>query len=654
MTLRPQTRLLSALALFGLVACGGSADSGQSGATSGSGSGGDAASSDSSASGVIFKGPMLAGSTITITPYDDALEVAGAPQVFTVDGDDGSYAITLDHVGFVLIEAEGLAHSEVSGDVPEETVHLQAWGELGTDSILNLNVVTDALSVRIKNDLRAGMDLGTAYEQAEEDFHAALGWSDRPEPESTDGIDPYDGGYEAAWLLAVSGVISQGAELEEHELAPEDDEEREQAVIAAFLENLREGFAAEGAFSPEVHATLVQAERTMDPDLAVLGFTAHFEDYGYDYPTPDVHQALDTDGDGVLNADDNCRFIANADQAPHAEGDFGAACDLRAASISTGETYGCAVMAEDGRLECWDVLGEPTGGTPPHPQRFPAHEFIPWEDIPGTTFDEGGYVQFEIRNSSAGMPGATTPPPRFLACGRKGDGRTSCWVPDAPLTVLSGFLGELTLSDDRICASVADEPLLEGVLPTGTACFSTSGGPPLFLLPQTFTDLAVAEDDSLCGIDATGAVSCFDANGIPAASPFAGSYQAIAANVAPGVDLRCALTAADGSVECHGGPDISTWTGGDELLSHGDFVELVVGRGVVCAATAEGELRCANNEDLSDPELACPMHEPPPPTARALTAEGCVVCGIDDDGFGDCWPRNWAVRRGEGALSRPE
>lgn len=663
MTPRSPSRMLSALALFGLVACGNSADTGNT-ATSGTGGEGDAASSEGSASGVVFKGPMVGGSTLTVTPLGPDAQPAGAPETYEVADSDGSYDITLDHQGLVLLEATGQAHSELTAETSEEAISLQAIGEVGERTSVQVNVITDALVQRLRNDIRAGVPLSEARAEAEEDFHAALGWTDRPEPESQGEIDPYAGGYESAWLLAVSTVVSQAYELYERATCEEGDEACEAAAIASFQQDVRDGFAAEGRFSPLVSEIMVEAERTANPDAAVLGMRAHMEDYGFDHPVPDIHEALDTDGDGVLNAEDNCRYVGNGDQELHETLPYGAACDLRASAISTGETFGCVIIAEDGRLECWDVQGEPLGGAPPHPEVFPAHTFLPWESIEGEPFGAGSYVQFEIRNSARVGPGdlgggADRPeegefPDSFFACARTADGATECWTPGPPPVALPGYLGELTLSDDRVCATQFSLPLTDAVtVPTGTVCFGNSGGPPAFSLTTALTELAVRADEGLCGIAPEGSIACFDSNGILEPARFVGEYRSVAANASGEIDLVCGLRAGDGGLDCSGDADISTWTGGEELLAAADLSELVVGRGVVCASDAAGSLLCANNQ-AGPPEEACPLYEEPPAVATQLTVEGCNVCGLDEDGFGHCWPRFWNQRRGEGDLNRPD
>lgn len=663
MTPRSPSRLLSALALFGLVACGGSTDTGNT-ATSGTGGEGDAASSEGSANGVVFKGPMVAGSTLTVTPLGPEGEPVGSEETYEVADSDGSYDITIAHQGLVKLVATGQAHSENSGETSKEAITLQALGEVGERTSVQVNVITDALFLRLISDIQGGVPLTDARAEAEEDFHAALGWTDRPEPESHGEIDPYLGGYESAWLLAVSTVVSQAYELYERETCEEGDEVCASEAISNFQLDVRNGFAAEGRFSPLVSEIMVEAERTANPDAAVLGMRAHMEDYGFDHPVPDIHEALDTDGDGVLNADDNCRYVGNADQELHESLPYGAACDLRASAISTGETFGCVIVAEDGRLECWDVQAKPLGGTPPHPEVFPAHAFIPWEGIPGEPFTAGGYVQFEIRNSARVGPDELggdeeTPsegglPDHFFACARSADGATECWSPEAAPVLLPGYLGELTVSDDRVCAAEFSLPLTDAVtVPTGTVCFDTSGGPPALSLTTALSDLAVRADDGLCGLAADGSIACFDSTGLPEPARFVGEYSAVAANASGAVDLVCGLRAGDGGLDCTGDADISAWTGGAELLAATSLSELVVGRGVVCASDAGGALLCANNQ-AGPPEEACPLYEEPPAVATQLTAEGCNVCGLDEDGFGHCWPRFWSQRRGEGDLHRPD
>ncbi len=606
-----------------LVACSGAADTGQAGGGTGDNASSDGGSGDgtsSDTSGVVFKGPMEIGGVVKVTPYGPDLEPIGSPVEATVAEQDGSFSVLLDHQGLVKIEATGTVFNEAKGEIPDDIVTLRAWGEVGDRTVLQVNVLTDGISVRVGNKLSEGMVLTDAIEEAEQEFHSALGWDDRPEPDA-DGasLDPYGGDYEAAWLFAVSSVVAR---------AGEQWDEDERGELTDFLAFVREGFGATGEFHPDVRDAMEQAERTMDPDLATLGLQTHMDDNALPRPVPVIHQALDTDGDGILNADDNCRYAVNPDQTPLEGTPFGAACDDRLLDVSTGEAFGCALTSASGELVCWSELGAITGGAPPHPETFPVYGDLPW-DIDGlpSPFAATGYAQFEIRT---GAP-VVDSPPQLFACGVWGDGRTDCWYQGLPPFQLPALVSEIRLAREQVCAHLSTG---------GLACYDFDGTPSLTLLGNV-SDFTVRPTGGVCSLDDVGALSCVDGLGLPEADDFSDTYSAIAANPSGDLDLVCALTAGDGSIECHGETDPAGWTDGGDLFGGSGYVGLTVGRGVICAHDAAGTLECAYDQMGGDGWDACPVVEQHPVVATGLTAEGCKVCGIDDNGFGSCWPRMW-------------
>jgi hypothetical protein len=385
----------------------------------------------------------------------------------------------------------------------------------------------------------------------------------------------------------------------------------------------------------------------------VLGLQEHNDSLETGKPVPDLHEFLDSDLDGLINDEDNCRYVANPDQEPVAGQPFGEACDFRLDTLSMDEFWGCGITAYEsekgpaGTITCWEVQGAKTGGAPPHPALFPGAPIAPWRD----------------GNPFGGMGGDT---PTFLDVSIAGDGpddawicavphaggtpiATMCWDQNNPGTPfeLSVPILNLSMSSERVCGSSEDG--------FGSFCFSRTGAEAMSTA-AIVDQMKLVGSAHLCGISAEGTFACVDGTGnaVPLPAPLDGAeILDFDANTAGGSPFGCAVLADDGSVACFTLDESAPYMPPPTPPGTG-FVEVAVGLGVACASTAEGEVTCTRRDDEDPAVLGGDAHPcgdffaAPPPYATNLVADECQVCGIDQMGFGVCWPTNWERARGEG------
>ncbi len=544
--------------------------------------------------GFIFKGPVRAGGAVTVTPLTDALEEAGAPVEVSVLSDDGEYEAELAWRGLVRVEATGTALDEARGEDGSESLTLLSYAVLSEDSAaLHVNVITDLVSARVEALIAGGLAPEDAIASAEGELAAALpvGGGEGP-GEGGAELDPYGERYAQSWLFAASAVLAQ---------AGRDQEMSGTGTLGSVLADLRADLADDGAFSEDGREALVRAEEHLDPDLATLGLAYALEQAGTGRSLPDPHPALDSDQDGVRNADDNCRYVSNADQAEDLGLGFGDACDYRLASISTSDAWGCGALASDGALWCWEVAGEPTGGVPPQPDVYPSHRGAPWAE--GAALS-GAYDQITVGEG--------------VFCAISATGALSCWVESSGEELaLEGSYTQVALGDALICALGEDGAL---------SCWELSGelavseaGP--------YTDVDVFGDGGLCAIDASGDLSWIEHEGEPYDLPDLPDGVIAEVDASTG-GVGCAID-TDGALSCFG----AGWLEG-ALPERA--VEVAVGSGVACASDETGTYTCVRDESL------CPAPaEDGPGALWGLTAGGCQVCGVDEAGVGHCWPRLW-------------
>ncbi len=322
--------------------------------------------------GVVFKGPMAEGTDVRITRVDAGLEAVGEPVVATV-GASGRYTAAVPSAGIVRLVSEGLAYDEAKAAFSEEATTLRGFGEVGAASAVHLNLLTDLSEARVVALVGEGESFVAATLAAEQAVARALAVGDGRVPDRGAATEVYGDAFDAAWLLAVSSLVSQAGVLREAAGT---------GTRATVIDDLRAALAAGGPLPDDLAALLAEAERTLDPEIPRLGLEELQRIQGRSERLPALGQVLDSDGDGVVNRDDRCPFDAADD------------CNHEVLAVAFGGGFGCVVRARDGTLRCWRDDAGPIGGTPPRPDGFPAPPAAPWGDAPG--LDGTDYLGVEM------------------------------------------------------------------------------------------------------------------------------------------------------------------------------------------------------------------------------------------------------------------
>lgn len=282
----------------------------------GPGGGPDAATSGPvRLSGAVEKGPFVLGSTVAVSATDALGNPTG--QVFNTQttNDLGAFRVDFDYRGFVSMEGTGYYYNEVLGRLSNASLTLRAYYDVaaGGDQAAYVNVVTHLSHPRVKRLLGDGVPFVSAVAQAEQELRFALGIGPA-------GFDPGAGGIAMniaggdtdanAYLFAVSVVLAQRALIGAGPMGPVD------ATLQEGLNELALDLSDDGQLQPGVVGELEAAEAAVDAESVMLLLAARLADVGSTAAVPDLHRILDSDLDGVVNASDNCRLIANPDQTP--------------------------------------------------------------------------------------------------------------------------------------------------------------------------------------------------------------------------------------------------------------------------------------------------------------------------------------------------
>lgn len=580
--------MVLALLALGTLGC---APAGDSGGLADDPAGGD---------GIVFKGPMDVGGRVAVQGVDASGAEVGEPVDVEVDSELGTFSVAIGHSGIVLLRAEGPVLDESTGVTTGFSLPLMAYGELTDDvAALQVNVLGDLSRDRLQTLLGQGASFEDARAQAEAELIAALPVGHQVELHTAGAaIDPYGHGPEQAWIFAVSAVLARLGTTDAL------------GDLADVLDTVRQDLAPDGALDASLVERIYQVELETDPDLAMLSLGATIVDFGDGEALPDIHPALDSDHDGVANDVDNCRYVANPDQADSLGLGFGDACDFRLEQISTVEQWGCGVMAGTGELACWQVVAEPTGGSPPHPDVYPTSPGTPWAEGDGLS---GTYDRVAVGHIGV--------------CGiQRGAGAVQCWQKEGDDFELAGSFVDVQVSDELVCA-LDGAGLLHCADWDGVALLEGAG---------PFSDFSPGPDGGVAGISATdGSLAWIDHAASPDRLPELPDGAFVQVSISQRAEgWGCAISAEDGALACFGEvqppEDAPTGTG---------FVEVVAGAGIGCAVDGAGAMTCWRASD------ECPQTEDQPASARQLAADECQVCGLDDVGLGSCWPRFWWSKR---------
>jgi len=201
---------------------------------------------------------------------------------------------------------------------------------MGTEQRAYLNLVTHLTTPRIKALFLAGTGFEAAVVQAEAELFAALDLT-------RDGFTPGTAGIglnllggdtdDNAYLLGTSAVLLQAAVR------------RPGGSVEANTQELLNQLAvdlADGTLSAPLAEEITQALLALDTAAVMDGLTVRFAAIGAPGPVPELDRVLDQDRDGRANDADNCRLVANADQADDDADGLGDLCDTCPATACDG------------------------------------------------------------------------------------------------------------------------------------------------------------------------------------------------------------------------------------------------------------------------------------------------------------------------------
>lgn len=571
--------------------------------------------------GVAQKGPLAIGSTVTAQELGLNLSATGSLHTYATTSATGAFTPSSTFASALLaMTATGSYTDEVTGAASSGPVTLQSYANLGSETVLNVNVLTTLAYTRIATLLNArGMKFADARAQAEREALAAFGIVLGTSPGAFGTLDAgaaTDGGH---LLAALSSVVVQG---------------RTAAQVNALLASLQADIGANGAnISSANRQAIALSEQALDLNTVAAHLGAL---YGAPVDAGTLAEWMDQDGDGVIGHDEFRVDDATPASTFTLPADLVTARDGAAVSLTAGQlSINGAAAAQPATLHAGDtvVVAAPSGLADGALKVYLQSGATP---IARVTFVKG-LAAIAITPATGTLPLGISQ--RFTATGTFADGHSAdvsgavTWTSSAPavagIGAASGLAGALALGTTTLAATSG----------------ATSGTLSLTTVAATIQSMAIAPATLQTGVGitrrlvATGTFSDGSTADVSASATWTTQTPGIAAvgnGSASGLALgSTGVTATLGTVSANAEVDVTTntWTPAPQMPTErvaGHTATLLVSGKLLVAGGVKSAGVGTAAADLFDPASAtwspvAPMNVMRSSHAATLLADGRVL-----------------------------
>lgn len=242
--------------------------------------------------GYVQKGPFINGTTLIITELDDSLAATGKTFTTQITDNLGSFFIKtsqLDYTNLQLI-ATGFYYNEVKGEKSAAQLTLYALADVSTDARINVNILSHLEKDRVLYLLNQGVDFLEAKAQAQSEILAIFG-IEKENMQHSELLDISQAGEDNAILLAISAIL-QG--------------DNTVAQLSELLADISTDLREDGIInSDKIKDALKHNSINLDLPAIRQHLVERYAELGVEASIANFEQYVDSDGDGILNKDDD-------------------------------------------------------------------------------------------------------------------------------------------------------------------------------------------------------------------------------------------------------------------------------------------------------------------------------------------------------------
>ncbi|WPP52726.1 Kelch repeat-containing protein [Catalinimonas niigatensis] len=244
-------------------------------------------------SGYVQKGPFINGTAITISELDKKLVTTGKNFTTQIADNKGSFSLKGVKLksNFVQLQADGFYFDEVKGEKSAAQLTLFALSDVEDVSSINANLLSHMERSRVIYLMQEkGQSFAEAKQQAQAEILAVFGIA-KEEMQQSELLDISQDGDDNAILLAISAVLQANntvAELSE--------------LVANIITDLRE----DGVLNSQSNKDKIREQgKMLNLPQIRLNLEKRYEELGVEASIPNFEQYIDSDGDGILNKDED-------------------------------------------------------------------------------------------------------------------------------------------------------------------------------------------------------------------------------------------------------------------------------------------------------------------------------------------------------------
>lgn len=238
-------------------------------------------------SGLVQKGPYLAGGEMTLTGITESLMPNGTSFTAQILDNKGTFEFRQVNLGapYAEVKADGFYFDEVKNVNSSAQLILYALSDLSDGNNINVNVLTDLEKGRVEYLMEQGLGFTEAEAQAQQEVLAIFNIS-KTGMEKSERLDVSATGDDNAILLAIS-VILQGYQSV--------------SGLSELLANINTDIREDGVLDSHTLGTmLINNARAIHPDQIRTNLQNRYEAMGLDITVPDFEKYVN-------------QFIANTD-----------------------------------------------------------------------------------------------------------------------------------------------------------------------------------------------------------------------------------------------------------------------------------------------------------------------------------------------------